>query len=339
MMKKRTGLLCLLCLLLLLAPGCRQEKEEKTPNKQKEEVQQEQTDGKNNQENEVPTLTALPTATERMETLQNLSEEGRKAYNDQIYALLNECSSQNIQDGLKKELETWSSQVEGVTFADVSMEVYQDPLLVQDGTDKRQYRNMTSNIQLFYDPTSIDGEEKQVMEPLLEEARQIIRQSPYSLRLDTTWLAFVDQDTDYPNYTMDNVSWGTNDANEPASPISPEEQTLQTLAYEKIAAFNGQEFSGEQFQGLPYANMTLSRFGATQESPVLECEVRIQEFNGEDAQAFAQKLEALAQELADEWMGESAALDTLGLTTARITFDLRYASGDPLIYEFPLGGA
>lgn len=339
MMKKHTGLLCLLCLLLLLAPGCRQEKEEKAPNKQKEEVQQEQTDGKNNQENEVPTLTALPTGEERMETLQNLSEEGRRAYNDQIYTLLNECSSQDIQDGLKKELETWSAQVEGVTFTEVSIEVYQDPLLVQDGTDKRQYRNMTSNIQLFYDPTSIDGEEKQVMEPLLEEARQIIRQSPYSLRLDTTWLAFVDQDTDYPNYTMDNVSWGTNDANEPASPISPEEQTLQTLAYEKIAAFNGQEFSGENYEMLPYSIVSLYRFGVTQDSPVLECEVRIQESNGEDAQAFAQKLEALAQELADEWMGKSAALDTLGLTTARITFDLRYASGDPLIYEFPLGGA
>lgn len=339
MMKKRTVFLCLLALLLLLAPGCRQEKEEKTPNKQKEEVQQEQKNEKDNEEEEVPTLTALPSAKERMEALQSLSEEGRKAYNDQIYALLNECSSQDIQDGLKKELETWSAQAEGVTFTDVSIEIYQDPLLVQDGTNKRQYRNITANIQLFYDPSSVNGEEKQVMEPLLEEAQQFIRQSPYSLRLDTTWLAFTDKDTDYPNYTMDNVSWGTNDANEPASPIPPEEQTLQTLAYEKIAAFNDQEFSGEQFQGLPYANMTLSRFGMTQESPMLECEVRIQESNGEDAQAFAQKLEALAQELADEWMGESAALDTLGLTTARITFDLRYSPDDPLIYEFPLGGA
>ena len=339
MMKKRTGLLCLLCLLLLLAPGCRQEKEEKAPNKQKEEVQQEQTDGKNNQENEVPTLTALPTATERMEALQSLSEEGRKAYNDQVYTLLNECSSQDIQDGLKKELETWSAQVEGVTFTEVSIEVYQDPLLMWSNGNKRQYRNITANIQLFYAPTSVDGEEKQVMEPLLEEAQQIVRQSPYSLKLNSAWLAFTDQDTDYPNYTVDNVSVGLTGEDDPASPISSEEQTLQTLAYEKIVAFNDQEFSGEQFQSLPYANMTLSRFGVTQESPVLECEVRIQESNGEDAQAFAQKLEALAQELADEWMGESAALDTLGLTTARITFDLRYASGDPLIYEFPLGGA
>ena len=158
--------LLLLALLLLLAPGCRQEKGEKTSNEQKEDVQQEQTDDKDGEEEKVPTLTALPTGEERMETLQNLSEEGRRAYNDQIYALLNECSSQDIYDGLKKELETWSSQVEGVTFTDVSIEVYQDPLLVQDGTDKRQYRNITSNIQLFYDPTSIDGEEKQVMEPL-----------------------------------------------------------------------------------------------------------------------------------------------------------------------------
>ena len=339
MMKKRTGLLCLLCLLLLLAPGCRQEKEEKTPNKQKEEVQQEQADGKNNQENEVPTLTALPTATERMEALQSLSEEGRKAYNDQVYTLLNECSSQDIQDGLKKELETWSAQAEGVPFTNVSMEVHQAPLVVQDGTDKRQYRNITANIQLFYDPSSVNGEEKQVMEPLLEEAQQFIRQSPYSLRLDTTWLAFTDKDTDYPNYTMDNISWGTNDANEPASPIPPEEQTLQTMAYEKIAAFNDQEFSGENYAMLPYSIVYLYRFGMTQDSPVLECEVRIQEQNSDDPQVFAQKLEALAQELADEWMGESAALDTLGLPTARITFDLRYASGDPLIYEFPLGGA
>lgn len=339
MMKKRTGLLCLLCLLLLLAPGCRQEKEEKAPNKQKEEVQQEQKNEKNNEEEEVPTLTALPSAKERMEALQSLSEEGRKAYNDQIYALLNECSSQDIQDGLKKELETWSAQVEGVTFTDVSIEIYQDPLLMWSNGNKRQYRNITVNIQLFYDPSSVEGEEKQVMEPLLEEARQIIRQSPYSLRLDTTWLAFTDKDTDYPNYTMDNISWGTNDANEPASPIPPEEQALQTLAYEKIAAFNDQEFSGENYEMLPYSIVYLYRFGVTQESPVLECEVRIQESNGEDAQAFAQKLEALAQELADEWMGESAALDTLGLTTARITFDLRYSPDDPLIYEFPLGGA
>ena len=73
--------------------------------------------------------------------------------------------------------------------------------------------------------------------------------------------------------------------------------------------------------------MTLSRFGATQGSPVLECEVRIQESNGEDAQAFAQKLEALAQELADEWMGESAALDTTGTRHRQNYLDLRYASG------------
>ncbi len=106
MMKKRTVFLCLLALLLLLAPGCRQEKEEKTPNKQKEEVQQEQKNEKDNEEEEVPTLTALPSAKERMEALQSLSEEGRKAYNDQIYALLNECSSQDIQDGLTKALET-----------------------------------------------------------------------------------------------------------------------------------------------------------------------------------------------------------------------------------------
>ena len=91
------------------------------------------------------------------------------------------------------------------------------------------------------------------------------------------------------------MSWGTNDANEPASPISPEEQTLQTLAYEKIAAFNGQEFSGENYEMLPYSIVSLYRFGVTQDSPVLECEVRIQESNGEDTQAFAQKLEILAR--------------------------------------------
>ena len=110
-------------------------------------------------------------------------------------SLLNECSSQDIQDGLKKELETWSAQVEGVTFTDVSIEVYQDPLLMWSNGNKRQYRNITANIQLFYDPTSVDGEEKQVMEPLLEEAQQIVRQSPYSLKLNSAWLAFTDQDT------------------------------------------------------------------------------------------------------------------------------------------------
>ena len=83
-MKKHTGLLFLLALLLLLAPGCRQEKGEKSPNEQKEEVQQEQTDEKDGEEEKVPTLTVLPTGEERMEALQNLSEEGRKAYNDQI---------------------------------------------------------------------------------------------------------------------------------------------------------------------------------------------------------------------------------------------------------------
>lgn len=342
MMKKHTGLLCLLCLLcllLLLAPGCRQEKEEKAPNKQKEEVQQEQTDGKNNQENEVPTLTALPTGKERMEYLQNHSEEARAAYDEQIYTLLNECSSQEVYDGLKGELEDWIAQVNGVTFTQVETEFSQDPLLMQDSADKRQYRNITAVIKLYYDPSSIQGEEKQVMEPLLEEAQQVIRQSPYALKLVSAELSFVDQATGYPNYFIDNVNVGNNGSSTPSAPISQEEQALQTLAYEKIAAFNDQEFSGENYEMLPYSIVYLYRFGVTQDSPVLECEVRIQESNGEDAQAFAQKLEALAQELADEWMGESAALDPLGITTARITFDLRYASGDPLIYEFPLGGA
>ena len=114
--------------------------------------------------------------------------------------------------------------------------------------NKRQYRNITANIQLFYDPTSVDGEEKQVMEPLLEEAQQIIRQSPYSLKLNSAWLAFTDQDTDYPNYTVDNVSVGLTGEDDPASPISPEEQPCKPWPMKRSSPSMTRNFPGNNFR-------------------------------------------------------------------------------------------
>lgn len=329
-MKKNSKYAWLLSLLalFLFAAGCQQTTEESSNDDPRNAVHQEE------QEENVPTLIALPTGQERTKTLQELSEEGRKAYNDQIYALLDECSAQQISDGLKKELEAWNAKTEGVAFTDVSIEVNQDPLLMWSNGDKRQYRNITADIRLFYDPASVEGRQ---MEPLLEEAQQVIRQSPYSLKLLSVALAFVDKATSYPNYAVDNVGMGLTGEEDPSAPIPSEEQTLQTLAYDKVSAFNQQEFSGEQFASLPYANMTLSRFGTTQGSPVLECEVRIQESSGGDAQAFEQKLQVLAQELADSWMEEGTALGALGISSARITFLLRYSSDASLIYELPLG--
>ena len=330
--RKPFWLLCLPALLLLSA--CQQTKQEEGKNDPSPPPAQQE-----EQKETVPTLTALPTAGERAKALQSLSEEGRKAYDDQIYALLDECTAQQVASGLQKELEDWSAQAQGIAFTHVSVEHSQDPLLMWSGGDKRQYRNISLDIRLLYDPASAKGEEKQIMEPLLEEAQQLLRQSPYSLRLVSARLAFVDGNTDYPNYVVEDVSVGLTGEDDPSAPTSPEEQALQTLAYEKVSAFNSQEFSEEPFKSLPYANMTLSRFGAAPGSPVLECEVRIQEAPGEDAQAFAQKLEALAQELADGWMGESAPLEALGLSLARITFALRYSPDSPLVYELPLGGA
>ena len=145
------------------------------------------------------------------------------------------------------------------------------------------------------------------MEPLLEEVQQLIRQSPYGLKLVSGELAFVDETTGYPNYFLNDLGVGTPDGEEPSAPIPPEEQALQTLAYETISAFCQQTFTGEPFTSLPYANMTLSRFGVEEGSPALVCEVRIQYSSTEDTQTLAQQLEGLAQQLADQWMGEGQA--------------------------------
>lgn len=283
-------------------------------------------------------MTSIPTGEQRMAYLQSHSEQQRAAYQQQLYALLDQCTAEQVCDGLQQQLESWSANVEEVTFTQVQTAFSQDPLLMWSGGDKRQYRNITTTFRLFYDPSTLQGEEKAVMEPLLEQAQQMIRQSPYGLKLLAAELIFVDQDTDYPNYAISQVSMGVPGEKDPSAPISPEQQVLQTLAYETISAFCKAEFTGGQFEGLPYANMTLSRFGVEEGSQVLECQARIEQGNGEQPQDFAQKLEQLSQQLADEWQEEAEALKTLGITQCKITFDLRYSPDGPLVYEFPLEG-
>lgn len=327
MMKKRRfgryRYLSVLALLLLFAWGCG--KTERSPEPPEEPPVEEQ---KGQQE---PPLTSIPTGEQRMEYWLNHSEEERAAYQRQLYALLDQCTAQQICDGLKGELEDWSAQAEGA-FTRVEMEWSQDPLLMWSGGDKRQYRNITAAIRLFYDPAAIQGQQKQAMEPLLEQAQQVIRQSPYGLKLLAAELVFVDQATGYPAYSADQVSLGVPGEQDPSAPVSPEEQKLQTLAYEAVSAFCRQEFSGGRFESLPYANMTLSRFGVEEGSQVLQCQVRIVESGGEDG--LAQKLEQLARQLTGSWKEEEQALAALGVTTAKITFDLQDAS--PLVYQFPL---
>lgn len=312
-----------LALLLLLAWGCG--KTERSPEPPEKPPVEEQ---KGQQE---PPLTSIPTGEQRMEYWLNHSEEERAAYQRQLYALLDPCTARQVCDGLKGELEDWSAQAEAA-FTRVEIEWSQDPLLMWIGGDKRQYRNITAAIRLFYDPAAIQGQQKQVMEPLLEQAQQVIRQSPYGLKLSAAELVFVDQATGYPAYSINQVSLGVPGEQDPSAPIPPEEQKLQTLAYEAVSAFCRQEFSGGRFEGLPYANMTLSRFGVEEGSQVLQCQVRIVESGEEDD--FEQKLEQLARQLAGSWMEEEQALAALGVTTAKITFDLQDAS--PLVYQFPL---
>ena len=336
-MKKYTWGLCLLTLMLLFACGCHSDSEETGTDEPTKDVQQEQKAEENTQEESVPTLTVLPTWEERQTFLLQHSKEARQAYDAQIYDLLNQCSPQQVYDGLQQELENWCSTVEGVAFTRVEAEFSQDPLLMWSDGDKRQFRNVTASIRLFYDPSTLEGAEQSVMEPLLEEVQQLIRQSPYGLKLVSGELAFVDETTGYPNYFLNDLGVGTPDGKEPSAPIPPEEQALQTLAYETISAFCQQTFTGEPFTSLPYANMTLSRFGVEEGSPALVCEVRIQYSSTEDAQTLAQQLEGLAQQLADQWMGEGQALGSLGVTTCQITFDLRDSPNDLLVFDFPLG--
>ena len=47
----------------------------------------------------------------------------------------------------------------------------------------------------------------------------------------------------------------------------------------------------------------------------------------------------LAQQLADGWMEQGESLKALGVTTAKISFDLRDSPEGPLVFELPLGGA
>lgn len=338
-MKRTTGIVCLAALFCLFLFGCEQQEKRDPPDEPYETPQQEETEGKGQEREESPALISIPTGEERMDYLLNHSEEERAAYQEQLYALLDQCTAQQICDGLKGELETWSAGVETAVFTQAEANYSQDPLMMWSGGDKRQYRNITATIRLFYDPSAVQGEEKQTMESLLEEAQQTIRQSPYGLKLVSAELIFVDKETGYPGYSIGQVSVGVPGKNDPSPPISPEEQRLQTLAYEKIAAFCRQEFAGARFEGLPYANMTLSRFGAAEGSQTLECEARIEEAGDEDSQLFAQKLEELARQLADEWREDGEALKALGVTQGRVSFDLRYSPDSPLVYEFALGAA
>lgn len=331
-MKKRIWLGCFLAFCSLAAFGC--EKTENAPDEPPQIPEQEQAEETPPAEGQAPVLTGLPTGEERADYMLNHSAEERAAYQEQIYALLDQCEPQEIYDGLKQELESWSAGAEGAAFTKIEADFSQDPLLMWSGGDKRQYRNIAASIRLFYDPASIEGQEKQRMEALLEEAQQVVRQSPYGLKLLSAELIFVDQDTGYPNYSIDQVSLGVPGEQDPSAPISPEEQALQTLAYETIASFCKEEFGGAQFEGLPYANMTMSRFGLAENSQTLECEVRIEEDGGEEPQAFARKLEDLARRLADGWKAEEEALQALGTTQCKIAFVLRYSPDAPLVCEF-----
>lgn len=334
-MKKRPWLGCLLILLALTLFGCGKEEQENAAREPDQRPQQEEREEEGQpKEEEAPVLSSIPTWEERADYMLNHSAEERAAYQEQLYALLDQCEPQEIYDGLKQELETWSARTEGAAFTEIEADFSQDPLLMWSGGDKRQYRNIAASIRLFYDLSAIQEPEKQKMEALLEEAQQVIRQSPYGLKLLSAELIFVDQDTGYPNYSIDQVSLGVPGEQDPSAPISPEEQALQTLAYETIASFCKEEFSGAQFEGLPYANMTMSRFGAAENSQTLECEVRIEEDGGEEPQAFARKLEDLARRLADGWRAEEEALQALGATQCKITFILRYSPDAPLVCEF-----
>mgnify|MGYP000537304115 CR=1 FL=1 len=121
-MKKYTWGLCLLTLMLLFACGCHSDSEETGTDEPTKDVQQEQKAEENTQEESVPTLTVLPTWEERQTFLLQHSKEARQAYDAQIYDLLNQCSPQQVYDGLQQELENWCSTVEGVAFTRVEAE-------------------------------------------------------------------------------------------------------------------------------------------------------------------------------------------------------------------------
>ena len=87
-----------------------------------------------NDENAVDSLDAVPTMEEWMELTQDAEEEEKAALYEQLQALLDEATEEEVQQAVENSVKDWAEKQEWLDVEAVFVELAADPLMMDEQT-------------------------------------------------------------------------------------------------------------------------------------------------------------------------------------------------------------
>ena len=103
-----------------------------------------------NDENAVDSLDAVPTMEEWMELTQDAEEEEKAALYEQLQALLDEATEEEVQQAVENSVKDWAEKQEWLDVEAVFVELAADPLMMDEQTGERLYANRTAQVEIQY---------------------------------------------------------------------------------------------------------------------------------------------------------------------------------------------
>lgn len=143
-----------------------------------------------NDENAVDSLDAVPTMEEWMELTQDAEEEEKAALYEQLQALLDEATEEEVQQAVENSVKDWAEKQEWLDVEAVFVELAADPLMMDEQTGERLYANRTAQVEIQYSREKGDATGLELQSLLLDQVAQAARGTPYGMfTLHTVQLA------------------------------------------------------------------------------------------------------------------------------------------------------
>ena len=293
--------------------------------------------GNQNDENAVDSLDAVPTMEEWMEWTQDAEEEEKAALYEQLQALLDEATEEEVQQAVENSVKDWAEKQEWLDVEAVFVELAADPLMMDEQTGERLYANRTAQVEIQYSREKGDATGLELQSLLLDQVAQAARGTPYGMfTLHTVQLACRRSADGVEVY---GGSIGVGRDNGAMAPCLPEEeQALQAAAYGWVQQWNAEEFSSERFSH--HGNVTLRRFGIRPSEGDLYAEIPIYEVDyAGDVEAFRNSLGSRAESLYRQLTAEQPHVQYLqqnGVQQVTVLFETPWHPEGASVYTFPL---